>query len=168
MNELKIAAQLGLLSQLKHSIAFAFKMTESVKINSNQALFRKVCIFKAFHELDGYLFFVGLALVSACIAAVPAALRLQNEDYWFHLAIVVLVGSCPCALILSTPTTFFCALSRAAKDGLLFKGGGYLEILAKVKTVAFDKTGTVTRGEFVVTSFQSICNDIDLNTLLHW
>ncbi|KAI3440119.1 HMA domain-containing protein, partial [Psidium guajava] len=110
----------------------------------------------------------GLALVSACIAAVPAALKLQNEDYWFHLAIVVLVGSCPCALILSTPTTFFCALSRAAKDGLLFKGGSYLEILAKVKTVAFDKTGTVTRGEFVVTNFQSICNDIDLNTLLYW
>ncbi|XP_030551782.1 cadmium/zinc-transporting ATPase HMA3-like isoform X2 [Rhodamnia argentea] len=110
----------------------------------------------------------GVALVSACIAAVPAALKLQNEDYWFHLAIVVLVGSCPCALILSTPITFFCALSRAAKDGLLFKGGSYLEILAKVKTVAFDKTGTVTRGEFVVTNFQSICNDIDLNTLLYW
>ncbi|XP_010048587.2 putative inactive cadmium/zinc-transporting ATPase HMA3 isoform X1 [Eucalyptus grandis] len=110
----------------------------------------------------------GVALVSACIAVVPAALKLQNEDHWFHLAIVVLVGSCPCALILSTPITFFCALSRAAKDGLLFKGGEYLEILAKVKTVAFDKTGTVTRGEFVVTNFQSICKDIDLNTLLYW
>ncbi|KAF8035191.1 hypothetical protein BT93_C1278 [Corymbia citriodora subsp. variegata] len=110
----------------------------------------------------------GVALVSACIAAVPAALKLKNEHHWFHLAIVVLIGSCPCALILSTPITFFCALSRAAKDGLLFKGGGYLEILAKVKTMAFDKTGTVTRGQFVVTNFQSICNDIDLNTLLYW
>lgn len=127
-----------------------------------------VFTFKAFPKFNDYRFFVGVALVSACIAAVPAALKLQNADYWFHLAIVVLIGSCPCALILSTPITFFCALSRAAKDGLLFKGGGYLEILAKVKIVAFDKTGTVTRGEFVVTNFQSICNDIDLNTLLYW
>ncbi|XP_039163873.1 cadmium/zinc-transporting ATPase HMA3-like isoform X1 [Eucalyptus grandis] len=110
----------------------------------------------------------GIALVSACIAAVPAALKLKNEHHWFHLAIVVLIGACPCALILSTPITFFCALSRAAKDGLLFKGGGFLEILAKVKTVAFDKTGTVTRGEFVVTNFQSDCNNIDLNALLYW
>ncbi|KAL3745888.1 hypothetical protein ACJRO7_014912 [Eucalyptus globulus] len=88
--------------------------------------------------LDNYNFFVGVALVSACIVAVPTTLKLKNEHHWFHLAIVVLIGLC-----------------------------GYLEILTKVKTVAFDKTGTRKIGEFVVTNFQSDCNDIDLNTLLY-
>ncbi|KDO40799.1 hypothetical protein CISIN_1g0385991mg, partial [Citrus sinensis] len=62
----------------------------------------------------------------------------------------------------------FCAFSKAATTGLLVKGGDYLEILAKVKMVALDKTGTVTRGEFTVTDFQSICDDVSLGTLLYW
>ncbi|KAK9989720.1 hypothetical protein SO802_029959 [Lithocarpus litseifolius] len=107
-------------------------------------------------------------LIAVAFAVIPAALRLPNEDYWFHLAIVVLVSTCPCALILSTPVVNFCALSKAATTGLLIKGGDYLEILAKVKTVAFDKTGTITRGEFVVTNFQVISDDVSLNALLYW
>ncbi|GFY81407.1 heavy metal atpase 2 [Actinidia rufa] len=107
-------------------------------------------------------------LLSAGFAVIPAAFRVRNENYWFHLALVVLVSACPCALILSTPVAIFCALSEAAMTGLLVKGGEYLEILAKVKTIAFDKTGTITRGEFVVTDFQSLCDDISLSTLLYW
>ncbi|XP_057490687.1 cadmium/zinc-transporting ATPase HMA3-like isoform X2 [Actinidia eriantha] len=107
-------------------------------------------------------------LLSAGFAVIPAAFRVRNENYWFHLALVVLVSACPCALILSTPVAIFCALSEAAMTGLLVKGGEYLEILAKVKTMAFDKTGTITRGEFVVTDFQSLCDDISLSTLLYW
>lgn len=99
---------------------------------------------------------------------IPAALRLPNENHWFHLAIVVLVSTCPCALILSTPVAIFCALSKAATNGLLVKGGDYLEILARVKIAAFDKTGTITRGEFVVTDIQAINDDVSLSTLLHW
>lgn len=112
--------------------------------------------------------FAVVMLVSAAFAVIPAALRLPNENEWFHLAIVVLVSTCPCALILSTPVAIFCALSKAATTGLLVKGGDYLEILAKVKTAAFDKTGTITKGEFVVTDFRAIGDDISLNTLLHW
>ncbi|XP_041001682.1 putative inactive cadmium/zinc-transporting ATPase HMA3 [Juglans microcarpa x Juglans regia] len=107
-------------------------------------------------------------LISCALAVIPAALRLPNENRWFHLAIVVLVSTCPCALILSTPVAIFCALSKAATNGLLVKGGDYLEILARVKIAAFDKTGTITRGEFVVTDFRAINDDVSLSTLLHW
>jgi Cd2+/Zn2+-exporting ATPase len=82
--------------------------------------------------------------------------------------LVVLVSACPCALILSTPVATFCALTKAASAGLLIKGGDYLETLGKIKVMAFDKTGTITRGEFVVTDFQPLCNDISVDTLLYW
>lgn len=107
-------------------------------------------------------------MVSISLAVIPAALRLHNLSVWFHLALVVLVSACPCALILSTPVATFCALTKAATSGLLIKGGDCLEIFGKTKTVAFDKTGTITRGEFVVTNFQSLRDDINLNKLLYW
>ncbi|KAK9268747.1 hypothetical protein L1049_000508 [Liquidambar formosana] len=107
-------------------------------------------------------------IISVCFAVIPAALRVQNKDHWFHLALVVLVSACPCALILSTPIATFCALSKAATSGLLIKGGDYLEILAKIKIMAFDKTGTITRAEFLVTDLRSLSDDISLNTLLYW
>lgn len=99
---------------------------------------------------------------------VPAALKVHNQNHWFHLALVVLVSACPCALILSTPVATFCALTKAATSGLLIKGGDYLETLAKIKIMAFDKTGTITRGEFLVTDIRSLRDDISLNTLLYW
>ncbi|XWS70970.1 hypothetical protein CRYUN_Cryun03dG0096700 [Craigia yunnanensis] len=109
-----------------------------------------------------------IIILSAAIAVIPAALRVHNLQHWFHLALVVLVSACPCALILSTPVASFCALTKAATSGLLVKGGDYLEILSKIKITAFDKTGTLTRGEFVVTDFRSLCEDISLKTLLYW
>ncbi|XP_042493862.1 putative inactive cadmium/zinc-transporting ATPase HMA3 isoform X2 [Macadamia integrifolia] len=109
-----------------------------------------------------------VVLIAIIIPVVAAILRLHNLDHWFHLALVVLVSACPCALILSTPVATFSALTEATTNGLLFKGGDYLEILAKVKIVAFDKTGTITRGEFVVTDFHSICHDVSLNKLIYW
>ncbi|KAF5461715.1 hypothetical protein F2P56_017790 [Juglans regia] len=107
-------------------------------------------------------------IISTCFAVVPIALEVKDRNHWFHLALVVLVSACPCALILSTPVATFCALTKAATSGLLIKGGDYLETLSKIKIVAFDKTGTITRGEFVVTDFQSVRDDISLNTLLYW
>ncbi|KAF5456362.1 hypothetical protein F2P56_025855 [Juglans regia] len=109
-----------------------------------------------------------ILIISIGFAVVPAALKVKNRNHWFHLALVVLVSACPCSLILSTPVATFCALTKAATSGLLIKGGDYLETLAKIKVVAFDKTGTITRGEFVVTDFQSLRDDISLNTLLYW
>ncbi|KAL5549369.1 hypothetical protein UlMin_004600, partial [Ulmus minor] len=107
-------------------------------------------------------------IVSISVAVIPAALRLHNLKNWFHLALVVLVSACPCGLILSTPVATFCALTKAATSGLLIKGGDYLEILDKIKIVAFDKTGTITRGEFVVSDFQSLRDDISFDTLVYW
>ncbi|KAJ6742065.1 CADMIUM/ZINC-TRANSPORTING ATPASE HMA4-RELATED [Salix viminalis] len=107
-------------------------------------------------------------IISASFAVIPLALRLHDRSRWFRLALVVLVSACPCALILSTPVATFCALTKAASAGLLIKGGDYLETLGKIKAMAFDKTGTITRGEFAVTDFQPLCNDISFDTLLYW
>ncbi|XP_076898337.1 putative inactive cadmium/zinc-transporting ATPase HMA3 isoform X2 [Bidens hawaiensis] len=109
-----------------------------------------------------------VVVVAACLAIIPAAMKLHNLDKWYHLALVVLVSSCPCALILSTPVATFCALSKAATTGLLIKGAEYLETLSNVKIFAFDKTGTITRGEFSVSNFRSLRDDISQEQLLYW
>lgn len=109
-----------------------------------------------------------VVLISASIAVVPAALGVPDIKTWFHLTIVVLLSACPCALILSTPVAIFCALTKAAISGLLLKGGDYLETLSGIKIVAFDKTGTITRGEFTVTDFCAVVDDIAIKTLLYW
>ncbi|XP_058068305.1 cadmium/zinc-transporting ATPase HMA3 isoform X2 [Magnolia sinica] len=110
----------------------------------------------------------GVVLISLAFAVVPAALRVHDLRHWFRLGLVLLVSACPCALILSTPVATFCSLTKAATMGLLIKGGDYLESLAKIKIVAFDKTGTITRGEFTITEFRSVCDDISMDTLLYW
>ncbi|XP_057988992.1 putative inactive cadmium/zinc-transporting ATPase HMA3 [Hevea brasiliensis] len=107
-------------------------------------------------------------IISISFAVVPLALRVHNRNHWFHLALVVLVSACPCGLILSTPVATFCALTKAATSGVVIKGGDYLETLAKIKIMAFDKTGTITRGEFLVADFQSLCEDVSIDTLLYW
>ncbi|XP_019177953.1 PREDICTED: putative inactive cadmium/zinc-transporting ATPase HMA3 [Ipomoea nil] len=109
-----------------------------------------------------------IVAISACLAIVPASLRLENRNEWYRLALVTLVTACPCALVLSTPIAMFCALSKAATLGLLFKGAEYLETLAKIKVMAFDKTGTVTRGQFTVTRFKTFMDGVSHNTLLYW
>ncbi|BAT76765.1 hypothetical protein LR48_Vigan627s001700 [Vigna angularis] len=109
-----------------------------------------------------------VVIISTLVAVIPLALKSRRENYWFHSALVVLVSACPCALILSTPVATFCAYNRAATSGLLIKGGHHLETLAKIKVMAFDKTGTITKGDFVVTEFQSLSDDLDFNTLLYW
>jgi len=112
--------------------------------------------------------FAVVVLISAGVALVPIVLKVGDEMWWFHLALIVLVSACPCALVISTPVTVFCALSKAATVGLLFKGGDYLELLANVRTIAFDKTGTITRGDFVVTHFESLLETVSVEKLLFW
>ncbi|KAI3827671.1 hypothetical protein L1987_01752 [Smallanthus sonchifolius] len=106
-----------------------------------------------------------VCVVAACLAGIPAALRVHDVEKWYHLALVVLVSACPCALILSTPVAAFCALSKAATSGLLVKGAEYLETLSLVKFICFDKTGTITKGEFSVSSFHPLT---DNHKLLYW
>ena len=71
---------------------------------------------------------------------------------WLHRALIFLVISCPCALVISVPLSFFGGIGGASKCGILVKGGNYLEALAKAETVVFDKTGTLTKGTFAVTA----------------
>lgn len=82
---------------------------------------------------------------------------ITNFDFstWFYRAITFLVISCPCALVISVPLSFFCGIGLASKNGILIKGSNYLENLTKVKTVVFDKTGTLTKGIFSVTKILS-------------
>ncbi len=75
---------------------------------------------------------------------------------WLRRGLVVLVIACPCALVISTPVALVSGLARAAREGLLIKGGKYLEALARVKAIAFDKTGTITEGKLAVVDFISL------------
>nr|CAB3468920.1 unnamed protein product [Digitaria exilis] len=109
-----------------------------------------------------------VVVMAAAVAVIPVAVRAHNLKHMFQLALVLLVSACPCALVLSTPIATFCALLTAARTGLLIKGGDVLESLAKIKIAAFDKTGTITRGEFCVEEFQAVSGRVPIQQLLYW
>ncbi|KAJ3679649.1 hypothetical protein LUZ60_017660 [Juncus effusus] len=109
-----------------------------------------------------------VVVLSSGVVILPLITKVQDPKHWFKLALVLLVSACPCALVLSTPITTLCALLKAAQTGLLVKGGDVLEALAKVKVAAFDKTGTITRGEFVVREFKCVSSEITFGSLLYW
>lgn len=79
-----------------------------------------------------------------------------NFDMWFGKALIFLVISCPCALVLSVPLTFFTSIGQASRQGILIKGGNYLEALTHVDAIVFDKTGTLTEGSFVINEIHPI------------
>ena len=79
----------------------------------------------------------------------------QTFSVWLYRALTFLVVSCPCALVISIPLTFFGGIGGASRRGILIKGSTYMDVLAKVDTVVFDKTGTLTRGQFAVTAVHS-------------
>ena len=84
---------------------------------------------------------------------------------WLYRALMFLVVSCPCALVISVPLTFFGGIGGASRKGILVKGANYMDVLAKVDTVVFDKTGTLTHGQFAVTAVHH--EKCDENHLLH-
>ena len=90
------------------------------------------------------------------IATLPPLLSGQPAWPWIYRALVLLVISCPCALVISTPVAVVCALARAARTGILIKGGRFLEALGGLRALAFDKTGTLTRGRPTVAGIRPL------------
>ena len=88
---------------------------------------------------------------AALLAVLPPLILGGGFAEWLHRALIFLVISCPCALVISIPLSFFGGIGGASKCGILVKGGNYLEALAKTEIVVFDKTGTLTKGTFRVT-----------------
>ena len=94
--------------------------------------------------------------MSALALAVIPPLFIDGATFsqWIYRALVFLVVSCPCALVISIPLGFFGGIGGASKNGILVKGGNYLEALNNVEIVVFDKTGTLTKGVFKVTEIK--------------
>lgn len=96
-------------------------------------------------------YYTPLVVIAAVILAVlPPLISGQSFAIWIERALTFLVISCPCALVISVPLSFFGGIGGASKCGVLIKGSNYLEALAKTETVVFDKTGTLTKGAFAV------------------
>ena len=105
------------------------------------------------------------------LAVLPPVIRLIGGmdgqwEQWVYRALTFLVTSCPCALVVSIPLSFFAGIGGASREGVLVKGSNYLETLSQVKTVVFDKTGTLTKGVFEVTAVHH--SDMDESKLLEY
>jgi Cd2+/Zn2+-exporting ATPase len=120
-----------------------------------QAQYRKASV-QTFVERFARRYTPAVVILAAAIAVVPPlagtiAGSAQAFDVWLYRALALLVVACPCALVISTPVSFVSALTTAARQGVLIKGGAHLERLGGVQCVAFDKTGTLTHGRVTVT-----------------
>lgn len=103
-------------------------------------------------------YYTPIVVISALLIAIvpPVIIPGATFDDWFYRGLIFLVVSCPCALVLSIPLSFFSGIGYASKQGILIKGSSYLEALRNVDTVVFDKTGTLTKGVFDVTYIRPV------------
>jgi Cd2+/Zn2+-exporting ATPase len=108
---------------------------------------------------------VALAVIVAVVPPLVSGDFVSNFSTWFYRALMFLVVSCPCALVISVPLTFFGGIGGASRKGILVKGSNYMETLARTKVIAFDKTGTMTKGVFEVAAVHP--SEISPNQLLH-
>lgn len=105
-------------------------------------------------------------ITALLIVAVPVLAMGQSFDEWFYKALVLLVISCPCALVISTPVSIVSAIGNASRRGVLIKGGVFLEQMSRIRAIAFDKTGTLTSGKPVLTDVYALDGkDAELKTL---
>ncbi len=113
-------------------------------------------------------YYTPLVVIAALLLAFvpPIFVGFEYFSEWLRRALIFLVISCPCALVISIPLGFFSGIGAAAKEGILVKGSNYLEVLAKCETAVFDKTGTLTKGEFVIEEI--IAEQSSAEELLYW
>ena len=97
-----------------------------------------------------------VVFVAFLMFVVPVFVFGCSWQVWLERCLIFLVISCPCALVISVPVSFFLAISKSAKNGILVKGSIFLEVISKINTAIFDKTGTLTKGEFVVKDVVSL------------
>lgn len=108
-------------------------------------------------------YYTPCVVIGAVLLALVPPLIVGGWTMWIQRALIFLVISCPCALVISVPLSFFGGIGGASKCGILVKGGNYLEVLAKTQTVVFDKTGTLTKGVFSVTAIHpEQCSEAEL------
>ncbi len=108
-------------------------------------------------------YYTPVVVIAALILGIVPPLFVGDWSNWIHRALIFLVISCPCALVISVPLSFFGGIGGASKCGILVKGGNYMEALAHAELVVFDKTGTLTRGVFNVTAVHpDECSEKDL------
>ena len=111
---------------------------------------------------------LALALVPPIVMAIAnSQFSILNSQFsiWLYRALMFLVVSCPCALVISVPLTFFGGIGGASRNGILIKGANYMDVLSKLDTVVFDKTGTLTHGQFAVEAVHP--DKFDEHQLLH-
>jgi Cd2+/Zn2+-exporting ATPase len=108
-----------------------------------------------------------VVMIAACIALIPPLITDAPFTTWIYRALVLLVISCPCALVVSIPLGYFGGIGKASRKGILVKGSNFIDALAAVKTVVFDKTGTLTEGVFKVKDIVNL-NGFSKNELLEF
>ncbi|MFA6708504.1 MAG: heavy metal translocating P-type ATPase [Fusobacterium sp.] len=147
--------EIKVLREYKNSaISKIIKMVEESNVN-------KADIEKFITKFARY--YTPTVVISAIIIGIFPPLFLGNFQIWFKKSLIFLVISCPCALVLSIPLTFFSSIGLASKRGILIKGANFLERLTNIDSVVFDKTGTLTKGIFMVNkviNFNSSENEI--------
>lgn len=112
-------------------------------------------------------FYTPIVVISALVLAIVPSLITGEWSVWVYRALSFLVTSCPCALVISVPLSFFGGIGAASKKGILVKGGNYMEALSRLETVVFDKTGTLTKGTFRVTAIYP-AKDTEKSVLLEY
>jgi Cd2+/Zn2+-exporting ATPase len=161
-----LAGAINLTGALTISVTRLFKESSIVKILDmvQNAAARKAKTEKFITTFARY-YTPAVVLAAAMIAILPPLLTEAEFKTWIYRALVLLVISCPCALVISIPLGYFGGIGQASRQGILVKGSNFLDALAHVKTVVFDKTGTLTRGVFEVEEVVT-ANDFSKSQLL--
>lgn len=155
VNDQVISGSINKDSILKVKATSTYKTSTASKIidlieNSNNKKTNTETFIRKFSKI-----YTPVVVISALIIAIVPSLIVGDFKTWLYRALVFLVTSCPCALVISVPLGFFSGIGRASKEGILIKGSRELETLADIDYLALDKTGTITEGVFEVTKVES-------------